>query len=167
MTTKWVCIHRGKAGWCADGLACWTKGGRPNKVSSSGGTMEGYAAEAEDGTIVYDAYEADSGAFITWVFRGPMLDPALKPGTDNRFTKEDAKTAIHMLPGMSGAFVGIAALASVDACTKDNTSSPDYTKREYGSGDFVALDIYLALLRAKVPGVRFGKVINHQVVWND
>jgi hypothetical protein len=77
--SKWKVIGRGKAGWHADaGTVVETYG--KCKVSSSGGTLESYLAEAVDGAFVYDADEADDEAFRHHVIAGPMLDVDLPTG---------------------------------------------------------------------------------------
>jgi hypothetical protein len=126
-----------------------------SKVSGSNGTLEGYLAEADDGCIVYDASEANSASFIEWVISGPMLDPALKPGTDNKFTKKDLKALARMAPGLEGGFRTAGALAAAGALDG----------KKYGSGDFVALDIWMVHFKKAVPDVKWGKVIKGQVVW--
>ena len=138
---KFVIIGRGKCGWHSD----FIEGG--NKCSSSGGTLEGYLSEAGDGTPVYDASEADYDAFASWVFKGPMIDVFLEPGTINKFG--DHKALLGMLPGLKGGFDTLAVMALADI----------------SSLDYVAADVYLTMLREKVPNVRFGVVQDEQVVW--
>lgn len=65
-------IGRGLAGWHAQGLS------QGNEFSSSGGSLESYAAQAVDGTLVYDADQSDSHQFIDWVFSCPLVDVSLK-----------------------------------------------------------------------------------------
>ena len=139
-----IIIGRGKQGWHSDGLS------NGNKCSSSGGTLENYLKEAEDGTIVYDAMEADDKAFIDWVFKGPMFNPTLAPHEIDSFERDgNKKTLLGMLPALEGAFKGLAVMALADL----------------RSFDFVGRDVYLTAFREKVPGVKFGKVVNHEVVW--
>ena len=67
-------IGRGKASWHTHGIY------QGNKCSSNGGTLEGYALEARDDTPIYDAEGAEHDAFITFVFRAPLIDVSLQPG---------------------------------------------------------------------------------------
>lgn|SRR5574337_180447 len=140
-----VLIGRGKVGWHSDGLS------HGNKCSSSGGTLEGYLSEAQDGTLIYDALEADQGAYVDFVIKGPMVDPTLPEGAISKFGSQDKAALLGMLPALSGAFIPVAVLALADI----------------GSMDFVAPDVYVQMLREKVPGAKVGKVHNHQVVWEE
>jgi hypothetical protein len=131
----YLLVGRGKAGWHAQGISSG------NKFSSSGGTFEHYVSEAPEGCPVYDAENADYDAFAKFTISGPMCDVTLPPGQVNRFSLGDSK--------------------------KYATERSEHAteRSEYSSFDFVPLDIYLNLLRDRVPGVRFGKVVNHTVVW--
>jgi hypothetical protein len=78
-------IGRGQASWHADagmvehGMV--SGGGQyTTRESSNGGTLEGYAAEAVEGCLVYDAEGADADAFIDHVYKGPMVDVDLPAG---------------------------------------------------------------------------------------
>lgn len=142
---KHLIIGRGQAGWHSSGTS------NGNKCSSSGGSLESYLGEADDGTIVYDAKDADIGAFVTWVFKGPMVDPTLAPHEISRMGDDEKKTLLGMLPALGGAFKALGAMAMQDV----------------SSFDFVGTDVYLAMLREQVPGVKIGKVINHQIVWDE
>jgi len=80
-------IGRGKASWHADagtvehGNIGYNGGGTyTTRESSNGGTLEGYAAEAVEGCLVYDAEGADADAFIDHVYKGPMVDVDLPAG---------------------------------------------------------------------------------------
>lgn len=134
-------IGRGKRGWHASGLS------HGNKCSSSGGTLEGYLQEAEDGTPIYDADQAEMGAFAAFVINGPIDDPTLAPGEVKSFG--ETKALARMAPALGGGFRAIAAgaLAGITSL------------------DMVATDVYLAMLKERVPGVRFGTVRNHVAVW--
>lgn len=136
-----VLIGRGKVGWHADMTY-------PNgRCSSSGGTFEHYLSNAPDGTPIYDAIEADDASFVDFVYTGPMVDPSLKAGEIKRF--QDHLTLERMIPGMGGAFKALGE-----------------AELEYpGSMDFVAVDVYMATLIRKVPGVKVGKVVSGAVVW--
>lgn len=138
-----IIIGRGKAGWHASGIC------NGNRCSSSGGTLEGYAKDAKTGTPVYDADKADTDAFTSLVISGPMVDPTLEPGTVKRFGEDEKRAMLGMLPGLGGAFATLATLAMADV----------------SSLDYVATDVYLAMLRERVPGVRFGRVERGSVVW--
>lgn len=140
---KILIIGRGKNGWYADGHE------RGNKCSSSGGSLENYLKEAEDGTCIYDAEDADYRTFADWVLKGPMLNTLLLPHEIDSFKDNDKKTLFGMLPALEGAFKGLAVIALTDL----------------GSLDYVGLDVYLTGMRARVKGVKFGKVLNHKVVW--
>lgn len=148
--TKWAIIGRGRAGWHA----------AAKNVTSSGGTLEpatywtgapiaGYAAEAQEGALVYDARDADEAAFTHFVISGPMVDPGLPPEGVNRFDDKDA--AARMAPFMAGAFQVLAQAAQLD---------------DYSGLDYVGIAVYRRLL-AQVPGVRFGTIQNGIAVWDD
>jgi hypothetical protein len=138
-----VLIGRGKCGWHSDGLS------NGNKCSSSGGSLESYLREADDNTIVYDAYEADDSSFIDWVYKGPMFNPRLLPHEIDSFNGNDKRTLLGMLPSLEGAFKTLGVMALSDL----------------RSLDFVGLDVYLTALRERVPGIKIGKVQNHAIVW--
>lgn len=137
-----IIIGRGKQGWHSDGLS------NGNKCSSSGGTLETYLKEAEDGTIVYDAMEAPDAAFIDWIFKGPMFSPTLAPHEVDSMG-DAKKTILGMLPALEGAFKGLAVMALSDL----------------RSFDFVGKDVWVTAFKERVPGVKWGKVVNHEVVW--
>ncbi len=138
-----VLIGRGKNGWHADMV------GDDSTASSSGGTLEGYLREAPDGTPIYDADQAEYGAFASMVVGGPMVDGRLGKGEIKRFSENDKRVLFGMLPALQGEFQTIGVLAMADI----------------SSLDYVSVDVYLQMLREKVPGVRFGHVYNHQAVW--
>jgi hypothetical protein len=140
---KFIIIGRGQAGWHADLIE------DGNKCSSSGGSLEGYLEEAADGTPVYDAKDADGATFVSWVFKGPMIDVFLEPGQISKFGDTDKKTLLGMLPALKGGFDTLATMALAGI----------------SSLDYVAVDVYLAMLRETVPNVKFGVVQNKQVVW--
>lgn len=145
---KWKVIGRGKVGWHADGL---TADG--NKVSGSGGSLEGYLAESDPGTLVYDAEEANDVDFVAMVLAGPICDPTLKDGEVHKFG--DKVALARMLPGLGGSFATIGVMALLE----DN-------ENRIGSMDMVAPDLYIAMLRAKVAGIKLGTVNDqHEVVW--
>jgi len=139
-------IGRGKSGWHAAGVVF--EFGRFSSVSSSGGAFKGYVESANEGALVYDADGADEDAFITLVFKGPMCKPGLPPGTVKRFSLEERKAAVSMLPGLSGGFADLAAMALAGLSSLDE----------------VAVDVYEACLRA-VPGMKIGHVRNGSVEW--
>jgi hypothetical protein len=130
MKTDYIIIGRGKAGWHASG----TTGKNKDTCSSTGGTLEHYLSEANDGCLVYDAETADDKAFTDWVFHQPMLNVRLPSSSMKQLFGEAAP------------------------CTIDT---------EFGALDSVSPDIYLAVLRKVVPGVRFGVVKDHKVEWED
>lgn len=139
MNTKWAVIGRGFAGWHATGL----------NTTGSGGDIADYLASAADGALVYDAEDADRGAYVRHVMAGPMLDPSLPPDGVKKFGEDLADTAAHMLPGLSGGFAVLAAAAQ----------SPSY-----GGLDSVGVGVFERLLRA-IPGVKIGHVQGGVVVW--
>jgi len=146
----WKIIGRGLAGWHAAGIE------EGNRVSSTGGTLEDYVSEAEEGAPVYDAEDADVGAFVHFTMAGPMDDVTLPPGKVKLF-KDRAKLAA-MLPALGGGFktIGMMGLAR----------EPGEGKYEgLGSIDSVATDVWLEMLRRHVPGVRFGHVGSGRVQW--
>lgn len=148
---KHIIIGRGKAGWHSSGLSTWDGGKTWNRCSSSGAMLETYLSEAEDGCLIYDADAADTDAFARLVITGPMCDASLEPGTVHPFGDDMKRAALGMLPGLSGGFETLAAMAISGL----------------GSLDTVAPDVYIQLLKERVPGVKTGKVINHLPVWDE
>lgn len=148
---KPVLIGRGLAGWHTDnvGKTFSVSGGATCSITgrSSGGTLEDYLAEAEDGVLVYDADAADVDAFSHLVITGPMVKANLPAGTLRKFG--DTATLKRMLGGLEGDFhtLGVATLEGITSL------------------DSVAPDVWVQLLKERVPGVRVGKVVKHQVVW--
>lgn len=138
---RWLEIGRGHAGWHAAYHHC----------SSNGGTLEGYLEEACEGCLVHDAQNADTDKFVKHVISGPMIGFNLEPGTVDRFTLDDRKAALRMLPGLSGGFDTLAVIAQ----------SPTY-----GGLDRVAIDIYENLLR-EIPGMKIGHVHDGKVIWEN
>ncbi len=134
-------IGRGQVDWHSDGVESG------NKCSSSGGSLEHYLSEAEDGTPIYDASEADLAAFCELVIGGPMVQTDLPPGTVSKFGEKAAMA--RMLPGLGGEFATIAKAFLIGMT----------------SLDYVATDIYLGMLR-QIPGCKIGKVINHTIMWD-
>jgi hypothetical protein len=139
--TAWSVIGRGKAGWHA-------KAADEYSTSSSGGDLKGYLADAADGALVYDADEAEYGAYVDLVFAGPMCDPNLGEYECRRFGAQDRETLARMSPGLGGGFLAVAALEKVGLC----------------SLDYVGVGAYRDLLRA-VPGVKVGSVKAGEVCW--
>lgn len=145
---KWEIIGRGKAGWHANAKNVTSSGGDLNPYTYwTGEKCSGYAKEAAEGALVYDAKDADENAFAALVISGPMVDPSLPPEAVNKFGGADA--AAQMRPGLAGAFGQLA----------DAAQSPTYSGLDY-----VGLGIYRRLLAA-VPGVKFGRVEGGIVVW--
>jgi hypothetical protein len=134
-------IGRGKVGWHSDGVDQDS-----NHCSSSGAGLEQYLAEAENGTPIYDAEDAEPDAYADLVICGPMFRVDLPPGTVRKFGEQ--KTMARMLPGLGGSFATIAKLSMAGV----------------GNMDYVAVDVYLELL-SKVPGIKIGTVQDHKVVW--
>jgi hypothetical protein len=138
----WRVIKRGIAGWSA--LA-------PN-VTSSGGSLESYALEAEPGAVVYDAFEAHRSAFVDLVVNGPILSVELAPDAHSRMSQADREAMARMSGpgGLSGEYRTLA-LASL-------------AMPEWSGLDRVGWNHYRRLLE-RVPGVRFGRVQSALVVW--
>ncbi len=146
MATQWKMIGRGMAGWHARG----TDDG--NQVSSSGGTLQDYLDESQDGVMIYDAEDADMSAFIDWTYKGPMAKVELAPGEVHRWLEEPA---IETSLNAQGEY--------------EQTELARFLQEgsyRLGAFDYVALDIYKELFKLKVPGVRFGKVVNHAIEWD-
>lgn len=139
-TNKWNVIGRGLNGWHAKA---------PN-VRGSGGTFESYLSQAVDGALIYDASEADVGAFTKLVLSGPMVDPSLAPNEVDRFGKRDRETALAMAPMLAGCYQAYALAAGTD--------------REFSGLDTVGVGIFEALLRT-VPGIKIGRVLYGQATW--
>ena len=87
--------------------------------------------------------------FADWVYTGPMLNLNLQPHEIDHFGDKEMKTLLGMLPGLQDGFKHIAAIGMADIRSFDN----------------VGLDVYLNMLRERVPGVKFGVVKNHKVEW--
>ena len=142
--TTYYMIGRGFAGWHASGL----DGG--NRTSLSGYDMGDeppahILKEAAEGALVYCAAHLEDDptagdAVRSFVIGGPMVDVTLPAGTISAFGHH--QTLARMAPDLEGAFAGLARLA-LDGV---------------GSLDSVSTDVYAALLREKVPGVRIGHV---------
>lgn len=146
MKTKWFLIGRGKNGWHASGLE------NGNKVSSSGGTLQEYLQESDDGVIIYDAEDADMATFVRWTYRGPMVNILLKNGEVHRFM--EGKPSVDMMATESGYQA-----ADLDRLLYDGS-------HKVGALDYVALDLYMAMMKYQVPGVKTGKVIGHAIQWD-
>jgi len=149
-TTKWAVIGRGFNGWHAKG----------DGVSSSGGTLDGhtywtgakvagYAAEAVEGALVYDAENAEPNAFVSLVMNGPMVNPAIPPDAVHAFDQRGRESLARMAPALGGGYKTLAIAAQDDKFT---------------GLDSVGVAVYERLLR-KVPGVKIGKVSNGAVIW--
>jgi hypothetical protein len=139
---KYLLIGRGKNGWHAAGLSKW------GEFSSSGGSLEDYLSRAEDGTNIYDCSEADYASFASIVFSGPMVKPSLPAGTIQKFG--DMQAMAKMLPALDGDFKSIAKFALAGL----------------SSLDYIATDVFFALLKEKVPGAKVGTVQQGKIVWN-
>ena len=135
-------IGRGWYGWHTDGLD------NGNRCSSSGGSLENYLKEAKNGTPVYDASETGND-FANFIVRGPMIDPCLPSGQISKFDAELKASLLGMLPGLEDGFQDLAVMAMADIT----------------SLDYVAIDVWLTMLRERVSGVKFGKIHNGQVEW--
>lgn len=151
--TKWAVVGRMKAGWFADG-----GGDEHNRVSSSGGQLEpyqywtgeqcsGYAAEAQEGALVYDAEDADYDEITRVVIRGPMKDCSLAPFSVSPFDLEYPRTVVE--------------IESVDEVTVESLAAMGV-----GSLGTVGLGIYEHLLR-QIAGIKFGRIHEGKVVWEN
>ena len=131
---KWKIIGRGKYGWHAE----------TGMSRGSGGTLEGYVKEAEPGSLVYDAMDADDEKFTHLVISGPMPNTDLGWDQVRRLPQEYRSAAASMLGpgGLSGDFAALAV-----ACQD----------QEFSGLDYVGLGVFEALLR-QVPGMRIGRV---------
>lgn len=150
MTDVVKLIGKGRSGWHAKGVSPWG-----TFSSSSYDTrdeqMEKYAAQAEDGSLVYDASRV-GGELESWVYRGPMCDPTLPPDGFKRFSDDLRHVALRMSPGLGGAFKTFALLAQDE---------------KFSGLDYVGAGLYEALIRAALPGVRVGHVVSGKVVWDE
>lgn len=146
-------IGRGMNGWHTAnvGEPQPTPGGNVYRStgSSSGGSLQDYLREAPEGTPVYDASECDYATFSHWVIAGPMVDVRLSAGETSRV---DKRTMSGMMGegGLQGAFATVASLSLAG----------------FNSLDYVSVDIYLALLKDRCPGVKVGKVVKGEIVWD-
>lgn len=102
----------------------------------TGGSLESLLSDAHPGTFLYDADEADYGAFATQVINGPMVNPDLPPG--------------HITP-----------FEFVAMCDKRVIPLGD---NEIGPFTEISLDIFEAMLR-KIPGMRIGKINADGIHW--
>ncbi len=160
---NWLVIGRGKAGWHAASARCSSSGGTLEDISyppreyvnSQPYFKAGYLAEASEGCHVYDAVGADDCAFASFIIGGPILKPELGDDGEDCFTKADAETAARMLPALEGGFEHIAARGIAEVAAG----------RKYGSLDRVGWNIWRRECKRRVPGVRFGVVRNHEVIW--
>jgi hypothetical protein len=156
MTTKkaakqWAVIGRGFNGWHATGVNVSSSGGSLDPYTYwTGEKCQGYAGEAIEGALVYDASEAEGAAFIAHVMSGPMVDPGLPPEGIDRFSQASKDTALLMAPALGGGYQTLAVLAQSEKFT---------------GLDRVGVAIFEGLLR-KVPGVKIGKVHNGAVAWD-
>lgn len=154
---KWKLIGIGFSGWHAK---------RKNSSCSSYykdlATLESFVKDAEEGAVVYDASNANLSAFVNFVSNGPMLDFDLY-GKEYEIFSSDSRTAALSMCGPGGLSGGFEKLVYIEA-------AQEISKKKiggFGGFDMVSLDLYLNLMREYVPGVRFGKVINGNVVWED
>ncbi len=121
-TQTWHVIGRGFNGWHATGINVRSSGGDLMPYTYwTGAACAGYAAEAVEGALVYDAKhlrdDQDAAlAFVKHVVTGPMLKPEL--------TEDEGQTAFS----------------------------------------FVTVKTFESLLR-QIPGIKIGRVINGNVVW--
>lgn len=162
MSEKYRIIGKGQSGWHASSCRIDPNGFVSCKSSlssydSSPGELLTIARDAEEGCPVYDASQADSAAFVSWVFSGPMCDVSLPDDACNKFTEDQKRRALAMCGpgGLSGGFDTMVEHAAAEDPAK------------LGSLDSVGRGIYLAELRKRVPGVRFGRVQSGAVIWED
>ena len=152
MREKFRIIGKGQSGWhassCKSSLSSYDR---------SPAELFKIAADAEEGCPVYDASGADSAAFVSWVLSGPMCDVSLPDEGIDRFTREEKNLGLAMCGpgGLSGGFE----VMIQQAVREDD--------RELGSLDSLGRSAWLAELRKRVPGVRFGRVQSGAVIWED
>jgi len=131
-------IGRGFNGWHAKFLehGC--------EVSSSRGTLEEYLSMAQDGTPIYDAENANQKEFIDWVYSGPMVSLTLQPNQVDNGTKDKVTTLFGLMP-------------SGDKVVTSDTIN-GFT--------FIGVDAFMSLMKEKVSGIKTGKVIGGQILWD-
>ncbi len=132
-------IGKGLTGWHAKALT------PHGSVSSSSydptdEQLRKYLAEAREGALVYDASEADGPAFTRFVINGPILELKLPPGHVHKLVV-DPGTGLWEKP------------------------RPYVDGEGARSMDGLATDLWEAMLRKDVPGVRFGRVTGNSVLW--
>ncbi len=93
----------------------------------TGEACKGYASEAAEGCVVYDASEADSAKFISLVVSGPMLRMDLGDETE-KFGPDLKDAAARMLPGLEGSFASLAQLAIAGYSSLDYVGWPVYRR---------------------------------------
>lgn len=150
--TRWAIIGRGLAGWHAQSFdGTRGDGGRLEDYTYwTGQACKGYLSNALEGAVVYDASAADAAAFTMLVLRGPIVHANLY-GV-RKFGRSERQAAAAMLPGMSGGFDTMTAIA---------LAQPE---EQLGAFDYCDWATYRRLLE-KLGNVRFGSVRGGQVVW--
>jgi hypothetical protein len=144
---KNMLIGIGFASAHATGLEPCFRPGIMNKVSSSGAPLQEYVERAPNGTWVYDASKADTKDFVTFTLGSPMYEPALKPYQVRNLMRDKVCNFFGLIP---------------EECDKD---LPTLQTKQVPSGSSVGVDVYIAIMREQVPGVRFGKVQDKRIVW--
>ena len=152
---EWHVVGRGFAGWHAAGVNVSSSGGNLDPYTYwTGEKCKGYRQEAVEGALVYDAEHLESdrksaSAFIKLILSGPMVSPDLPPDGVDRFSNADRKSALRMLPGLSGGYDTLAILAQDETFT---------------GLDKVGVKVFEGLLR-QVPGIKIGHIQNGEVTW--
>jgi hypothetical protein len=152
---QWLIIGRGKNGWHASAVNCSGSGGSLEPYLWNGEQRPGYAGEAPDGAVVYDASEAPFEAFVDLVCRGPILK-CDRSGCE-RFRDHAALARMLGPGGLEGGFQTIGQHVLRE-------SPKGYQGTGLSSVDYVGWDVYRPLLE-RLGGVRFGVVRGGKVVW--
>lgn len=164
MTKPIQIIGRGWNGWHAHGAGFTLTGGTllpqpwwTGAEIAAGFTDRrtvGYLENAPDGTLVYDAEDADPESFTRHVIDGPILDCSLGPWSYNKF-----------IPSSLGGRRMI-----IDLLTPDLKGRPTFysmslrvLNMEWNAYDYVGVGIFECLLR-KVNGIRMGRVRRGEVM---
>ncbi len=136
----WSLIGRMQAGWYAHGNGQYSE---RYDTTSSGGTAEGYATQAVDGTLVYDASECSFNDCANVSIKGPIVNVSLAP-----FEVSNLFEAVKECP-VPQAAICLETLAQHEIRSLSN----------------IGVGIYEAVLRRNLPGARFGTVKDGAIVW--
>lgn len=147
----WHLIGLGKAGWHASGLTddniqTTSSGGDllPYMYIPSNNMQDGYACEAIENALVYDASDCPYDDFTRLVISGPMFNPSLNEWEYEHGILDHTRT---LLP-----------LAERE-CTLESLKALNIRSLSY-----VDVNIYKQLL-SNIPNMKLGYIHNGEVTW--